>query len=130
MMDGSILGCMADPKQLEMIRNGATDWNKWRYENSFLTVDLSGADLTEANLSGTDLGRADLSDSFLQETVFANTDLKDTLDWTCAGTKGQVRLITAHSRDPANSRLRFSGGCGLPETLITYLPSLLNEPIQ
>src|SRR5215467_11777142 len=43
---------MADLQQVELIRKGAAEWNKWR------TLNLSEADLRRANLSGANLRQA------------------------------------------------------------------------
>ena len=51
---------MADPEQVARLLDSATDWNLWRAKNPQQVVDLSGANLSEAPLSGADLSRADL----------------------------------------------------------------------
>ena len=50
---------MADPQQVELIRKGAAEWNKWRTENDSIQIDLSGADLTGADLIGANLLKAE-----------------------------------------------------------------------
>jgi hypothetical protein len=101
---------------------------------------LGGADLTDAILTGARLYRADLigarltstdlSKAIFSETSFGNTDL--------AGAKG---LETCRHDGPStidHRTLQRSGplpqvflrGVGLPDNLIGYLPSLLNQAIQ
>jgi uncharacterized protein YjbI with pentapeptide repeats len=86
---------------------------------------LWGADLTSANLCG-----ADLYATALDHTILVDTDLTSVtgLD-ECAHTGPCViehRTLAKSGRLPQS----FLKGCGLPDTLIDYLPSLFNEPIQ
>jgi hypothetical protein len=96
----------------------------------FRGADLRGADLNSANLRGADLRGADLVGAKLWETVFAETDLREVrgLD-TCVHFGPSVidhRTLVMSWPLP----LKFLRGCGLPDALIDYLPSLLNQPIQ
>lgn len=52
---------MANQEQLEILKQGADVWNKWKKENPGVGLDLSEADLRGANLRGAQLGYADLS---------------------------------------------------------------------
>jgi uncharacterized protein YjbI with pentapeptide repeats len=97
-----------------------------------------GADLTEADLGWSDLTRADLSGAILQAatigaTIFADTDLSnvrglDTVKFAGPSTLGIDTLIRSYSRVPEV----FLRGCGVPDSLIEYLPSLMGamQPIQ
>ncbi len=54
---------MANPKHLNVLKQGVEVWNRWREENPEIRPDLMQADLREvnldlANLSGTNLRRA------------------------------------------------------------------------
>lgn len=93
-------------------------------------ANLRGADLREANLRGVVLSGADLTDARLDDTIFGNTDLSavsgldscvhfgpSVLDYRTLAKSGQLPLL-------------FLRGCGLPDHLITYLPSILNQPIE
>jgi uncharacterized protein YjbI with pentapeptide repeats len=56
---------MANNHQVEIIKNGGEAWNRWRYENNELELDLAnarlrGAKLPHANLRGADLRFSDL----------------------------------------------------------------------
>jgi uncharacterized protein YjbI with pentapeptide repeats len=56
---------MADPSQLDLIREGVEAWNQWRLENHAVRpdlheADLRGANLIQANLTGANLSEADL----------------------------------------------------------------------
>jgi uncharacterized protein YjbI with pentapeptide repeats len=105
------------------------------YGVDLIGVDLGGADLSEtylrgAHFGGADLRGADLTSAKLNQTVLANVDLG-----SCRG------LESCEHRGPSvvdHRTLQRSGplpraflrGVGLPENLIDYLPSLLNQPIQ
>jgi hypothetical protein len=103
-------------------------------------ANLSGADLSEADLSHasfirtnftrTNLTGADVSEVHLEDTVFGDTNLTavrgletchhwspSTLDHRTLARSGPLPLV-------------FLRGCGLPDALIDYLPSLLNQPFQ
>lgn len=56
---------MANEEHLEILRQGAKEWNKWREENLFVWPDLRDADLREAVLCHADLHGADLSSARL-----------------------------------------------------------------
>ena len=93
-------------------------------------ADLSGADLRGAKLCGTKLSEADLTMAALYETNFSVANLR--------GAKGLAECefrgpcILDHRAIQLSGRLpeSFLRGCGLPDSIIEYLPSLLNEAIQ
>ena len=98
-------------------------------------ADLRGADLTRgrphrANLSGADLAGADLSEAFLFETVFGNTNLTAVRGLETCRPPWPQHPRPSHPRQIGPLPLAFLRGCGLPDALIDYLPSLLNEPFQ
>jgi TIR domain/Pentapeptide repeats (8 copies) len=93
-------------------------------------ADLTEANLHEANLVGANLVGANLSWVILYGTVFGDTSLT-----TVQG------LETCHHHAPSTLDhrtlaksgllpLAFLRGCGLPEALIEYLPSLMGETVQ
>ena len=109
-------------------------------------TDLKGAYLSRADLTETDLKRtmihytsfssawvaqADFTEAQLAYTVFADTDLSEA-----------KRLETVHHDGPSTIGIDsifkskgkipevFLRGAGVPEILITYLPSLLSQPLQ
>ncbi|WP_181256577.1 hypothetical protein [Merismopedia glauca] len=43
---------MANPEHLHILKQGVEVWNQWREKNYRIEIDLSGADLSEANLNG------------------------------------------------------------------------------
>jgi TIR domain/Pentapeptide repeats (8 copies) len=101
----------------------------------FRGADLSGADLNRTNLTGTNLSLANLSGANLgkaafDETIFGNTDLSAVIDLDTCEHLGPSTLDHRTIARSGRLPLKFFRGCGLPDTLIDYLPSLLNEPIQ
>jgi uncharacterized protein YjbI with pentapeptide repeats len=97
-------------------------------------TDLRRADLTGADLSGTDLRRADLSDADLSRTkilgtVFGNSVLKDVRGLDTCRHYGPSTIDHPTLMKSAPLPVVFLRGCGVPDILIEYLPSLLNQPI-
>jgi hypothetical protein len=195
---------MADPIQLNVIRQGVEVWNQWRKDNRILPsleradlhkvdlrganlktaflqeADLSGSSLADANLfgatlydaklhdanlsranleasdltaarllgaylrganlrgstlratnfQGADLHEADLYDADLMNTVFGDTNLEGAIGLESCNHLGPSLLDFSTLARSGPLPLLFLRGCGLPDKLIDYLPSLLNEPIQ
>jgi hypothetical protein len=98
-------------------------------------ADLGGANLYRANLFGTNLSAAELTGADVNEAQWHEAILVDT---SLKGVRGLDTCIhrgpsTIDHRTLARSGplpLAFLRGCGLPDKLIDYLPSLLNEPIS
>ena len=93
-------------------------------------TNLANAYLHETHLRGTRCTGANFTGGSFEETIFVDTCLLDVkgLD-TCEHLSSSVidhRTLMRSGRLP----LPFLRGCGLPDKLIEYLPSLLNEPIQ
>jgi hypothetical protein len=93
-------------------------------------VNLSDADLRLADLRSTDLSGANLTQAVLGETHFANVDLTSVIGLdTCEHTgPSSIDYRTLQKSGPLP--LVFLRGVGLPDMLIDYLPSLLNQAIQ
>jgi hypothetical protein len=93
-------------------------------------ANFCGADLTGAILCWADLTAANLRDAAIGSTIFGDTDLSRTQGLNSCRHLGPSvldhRTIAKSERLP----LVFLRGCGLPEQLIDYLPSFLNQPIQ
>jgi uncharacterized protein YjbI with pentapeptide repeats len=99
-------------------------------ESDFSRTIFAEANLRGANLTGATFIRADLSRVSLSETVFSNTNLTAVRGLETCDHRGPSAL---DHRTLARSRplpLAFLRGCGLPDRLIDYLPSLLDEPFQ
>jgi hypothetical protein len=98
-------------------------------------ADLSGANLSEADLSYTilsrlDLREANLSGAVLQETVLANLDLSGATGLETCRHLGPSVIDFSTLAKSHPLPLEFLRGVGLPDNVIEYLPSLLNQPIQ
>jgi uncharacterized protein YjbI with pentapeptide repeats len=103
-------------------------------------ADLDGADLSVADLSGAHLGGADLSGAHLSgadfsgarlfETIFANIDLTATEGLNACKHYGPITIDFRTLSRSRNLPLSFLRGCGLPDNLIEYLPSLVGNTIQ
>jgi TIR domain/Pentapeptide repeats (8 copies) len=94
---------------------------------------LPNADLMRANLRGADLTEADLSEAALRHTIFGSTALTGVKGLDLCRHEGPsiidfLTLRTLKSSDPLPTA--FLRGVGLPDNVIDYLPSLLNEAIQ
>jgi hypothetical protein len=126
---------MANPEHLQILRQGVEARNQWRRQHEDIRpdlreADLRGADLVEADLRGADLTGANLSYVALFETVFVDTNLTDVRGLEACRHKGPSTLDHRTLAKSGPLPLAFLWGCGLPEALIEYLPSLLNEPVQ
>ena len=91
---------------------------------------LRGADLRGANLSGTDLSRVDFSGSTLGWTTFGDTDLTEATGLESCGHQGPSVVDHHTLRRSKNVPISFWRGCGLPDALIDYMPSLTGDAIQ
>jgi uncharacterized protein YjbI with pentapeptide repeats len=91
---------------------------------------LSKADLRGANLTGANLISADLTEAALQETVFGATSLAEVkgLNHCHHHAPSVIDFLTLKNSGPLP--IAFLRGVGLPDNLIEYLPSLLNEATQ
>jgi uncharacterized protein YjbI with pentapeptide repeats len=91
---------------------------------------LSGANLSGANFSEAHLRETNLSHAKLGETIFANVDLTETngLDKCTHQGPSIIEFRTLYRSQ--NLPISFLRGCGLPDNLIEYLPSLRSEAIK
>jgi hypothetical protein len=95
-------------------------------------TNLRGAGLSEANLTQSDMAGADLWEASLFQTVFGNTTLAEVRGLELCRQIGPsiIDLQTLKNSGLFPHRVMFLRGIGLPDTLIDYLPSFLNEAIQ
>ncbi len=111
----------------------------------FADAQLGGADLTwtncrGANFSGARFGMANLTGAILcdtnftkaslLETVLADVDLSNATGLETCRHVGPSILDFRTLQKSGPLPLVFLRGAGFPETVIDYLPSLLNQPIQ
>jgi uncharacterized protein YjbI with pentapeptide repeats len=123
----------ADLKETKL-RNADLAATDLSYANFYHTdlryVNLSKANLTEAYLRDADLRHAELNSTVLQGTIcwrtnFSNAkNLDSCVHWGPSIIDHWTILISG------GLSTTFLRGCGLPDVLIEYLPSLLTEPLQ
>jgi uncharacterized protein YjbI with pentapeptide repeats len=104
------------------------------------SANLAGADLSGANLSGAMLIQTNLSSAYirganlrnvkLNGTIFGNSYLRDAQGLDACDHSGPSVLDHSTLTKSGRLPLAFLRGCGLPDKLIDYLPSLLEEAIQ
>src|SRR5262249_38414735 len=94
---------------------------------------LHGADLRWANLSDVDLKDADFTAAKMGQTTFGDTDLSCVkgLDTIKHMRSSNVSIDTLY-RSGGKIPEAFLRGCGVPDSLIEYLPALIGaiQPIQ
>jgi uncharacterized protein YjbI with pentapeptide repeats len=66
---------MANPEHLKILKQGAKVWNKWRDEHREVLPELSGANLSNANLIDANLSEADLSNANLSRAALIDANL-------------------------------------------------------
>jgi uncharacterized protein YjbI with pentapeptide repeats len=102
-------------------------------------VDLRDADLRKANLQETNLQGANLNSAILQganlkgatlsETIFGNTTLAEVKGLEACQHRGPCTLDHRTMQLSGPLPLSFLRGIGLPDNLIDYLPSLLQDQV-
>ena len=94
-------------------------------------ADLSGADLSGMHLNATELDGAHFSAVTLSNASFSDVDLSAVkgLDSVIHRGPSSIGIDTIYKSRGAIPEA-FLRGCGLDETLISYLPSLMGLPIQ
>ena len=92
-------------------------------------ANLSRADLSAANLSA-NLSGANLSEAKLIESVFGDVNLSSVIGLETCIHHGPSTIDHRTLEQSESLPLLFLRGVGLPDSLIEYLPSLLNQAIQ
>lgn len=106
------------------------------YDVDFRNADMRGALLEEAALISTSFCRAQLQgavfdNALLMDTVFGDVDLKGATGLDKCSHRGPSIMSFGTLAMSGPLPLNFLRGCGLPDTLIEYAPSLLlNNPIE
>lgn len=72
---------MADPQQLERLRQGIGAWNAWRNAHPGTHPDLRAADLRAANLTRATFTNTNMTSAIVYETIFANLDLRTVIPY-------------------------------------------------
>jgi hypothetical protein len=147
---------MADPEHVTLLlERGVVEWNSWRHANTGIVPDLIDASLYRADLAGdgatgVNLYKANLRDANLIGANLQGANLRDAnllgakLGFTVLGNvnlTGARGLASCQHLGPSTIDyqtvakswplpISFLRGCGLPDSLIDYIPSLLNQPLQ
>jgi uncharacterized protein YjbI with pentapeptide repeats len=98
-------------------------------------VNMCRASLREANLYRVDfietrLEKADFSLSICGSTAFTRVDLSNTVGLEEVIHHGPSAVDAETLRLSGTLPIAFLRGCGLPETFIEYIPSILNVPLE
>ena len=125
--------------QLDLIRANLS-WATLSDANLFWT-DLRGANLSDANLSatvliftvfsGNDLEGCQFKDARFSYTILADCDLSaalslEDIDHGALSTIGLDTIVRSGGDIPES----FLRGAGVPDAIITYVRSLVTEPLQ
>jgi hypothetical protein len=93
-------------------------------------ADFSNAVLISTNFTGSELRGTNFRGARLWFTVFGDTNLLDAIGLDSCIHMGpsilDMRTVMRSGSLPA----RFLWGCGFPDALVQYLPSILSEPVQ
>jgi len=96
--------------------------------SAFLTgADLNWANLDGAILKGADLRGANLAGAELSQTIFVNVSLKHAIGLNLCNHRGPSFIDHGTLAQSWPLPEIFLRGCGLPDTLITFLPSLVSD---
>ena len=99
-------------------------------ESDLTEADLRGAVLHEADFGSANLSRANLRGAKLFETVLGDTDLTAVKGLDSCIHEGPSTIDHRTLMKSGSLPLEFLRGCGLPDSLIDYLPSLWKEPFH
>jgi len=97
---------------------------------SLAGANLRGADLSRANFTWASLAGANVSQTRLFETVFSDTNFTGVRGLENCRHDGPSTLDHRTLTKSGLLPMAFLRGCGLPDALIEYLPSILGETIQ
>ncbi|MGH1363282.1 MAG: toll/interleukin-1 receptor domain-containing protein [Calditrichia bacterium] len=66
---------MANPKHVDILKQGVEVWNKWRSQEPIVKPDLRRIEFTGVNLEGANLSRADLIQADIPRAILIGADL-------------------------------------------------------
>jgi uncharacterized protein YjbI with pentapeptide repeats len=93
-------------------------------------ANLRGANLTQASLSDVDLSLADLNGTIFSETNLGHVSLENAIGLDNCQHSGPSTINFSTLYISNNLPISFLRGCGLPDVLIEYLPSLRGDGLQ
>jgi hypothetical protein len=98
---------MANYEHVNILKQGVEAWNKWRVERAVVKPDLIGAYLSETDISGADLSFADLGRAFATRANLTNVDLSGAV--LSRAELSRVKLCGANLTDADLSGTELSG---------------------
>ena len=115
--------------------SGANLWTADLSDANLSYADMTRANLRESILTGaifatTQLDEANLSQATLGDTTFADTDLSKVIGLETCDHRGASAVDYQTLQQSGPLPLTFLRGVGLPDMMISYLPSLLGQAIQ
>lgn len=110
--------------------SGATLYEARADRASFRNADLEGVRFVHTVLSYTDMTGANLYGAVLSNTVFGETGLDEVTGLDSCTHVGPSVLDYGTLEISKGLPLAFLRGCGLPDSLIAYIPSLTSDALQ
>jgi hypothetical protein len=94
-------------------------------------ANLRGANLIEASLNGTFLDNSDFTEAWVDSAVFGDNDLSNVKGLETVQHDGPSTIgIDTIYKSKGNIPEAFLRGAGVPEDFITYMKSLVENPIE
>ena len=110
--------------------NNADLQNSELSKSTLDNTSFTNASLFEANLTGAYIDNTNFDNAYLRETVFVDISLRTALNLDKCEHRGPSIIDHRTIENSGNLSDNFLRGCGLPDMLIDYLPSIINQPIQ
>jgi uncharacterized protein YjbI with pentapeptide repeats len=124
----------ADLRSATLVRASLSESNLRNVDMSLADLtraDVRSANLAGANLSGARLSESDLHGAFMAGTVLGDTDLSASKGLeTVHHTGPSVIGVDTIYRSKGKISESFLRGCGVPEAFVTYMGSLVANPIE
>lgn len=116
---------MAAQQHREILKKGTSKWNRLRSQHLAVAPDLRNADLRKVDLTGREQNFASLHHATLASANLKNANLRGAhLEFADFDNALGVDAICKPKGKISENFLR---DCGVPETLIRYMPSLVNS---
>lgn len=127
-----LLGTNLPEAHLENVNLSGSEMNYTNFADSSLSgVNLRGASLGQVIFTNADLRDVDFTSADIVGVIFANNDLSTAkgLDTVIHSGPSSIGIDTIY-RSKGNIPESFLLGAGVPDGLITYMPSLLGQAIE
>lgn len=134
--DADVANAVFDGAQLVEANFSGANLSGCNFDGANLSdAKLIGADLSYANLARANLNGADFTGAIVEGTHFQETNITNVNMTEAKGLQNALhfgRSTIDHRTIVRSERLPdvFLRGCGLPERLIEYLPSILSQAIE